>query len=887
MRPVPSSEKLRRSWPVAAVLSGIVGLQVLLAVVSIDVLSSVRAYVAAESRYSKGQKDAQLRLLAYAHSHRLEDYRMFLQAIAAPLASRRAREALQQSPPNLALARQAGLESGENPADLDGMIRLFLWFERTPFMAGPIATWTEADRVIGQIVALAERAHSRLEAGEGDAPEVLGLLEQAMRLDRRMTELERRFSAQLGGAARRSADLLLVANLALAFVLVLAGLGFLRQNLRARAVAENEVRRRQETLQLLLDSTAEGLYGVDLDGRCTFINRSALRLLGYEHESELLGRRVHDLIHHRHADGRPYPAEDCRMYRAYRRGTAAHVVDEVFWRRDGVSFPVEYWSHPVLQDGRVRGAVATFFDITERLRTQSALHESEQRLSRLVDTVADGVIAIDADEQVVLFNRAAERMFGVPAEQALGGPVERFIPQPLRARHHELIGRYAMDTADMLRMRGASHELTGLRANGEVFPMEGSLSKLETDQGLVMTVVLRDMSERFAMRDERKAREALEAANRAKTEFLSRMSHELRTPLNAVLGFAQLMRLDRESALGPAQQLRAQRIEEAGMHLLALVNDVLDLSRVESGRMSLSLEAVDLRAVADEAIELMQPLADDARVGIRKGFDRGAAPADDAWVLADRVRLRQVLVNLLANAVKYNRPGGHVMVDCAADGATVDCTVADDGPGMTAEQLANLFQPFNRLGAERTAVQGTGIGLVLSRHMVGLMHGTLSIDSAPGSGTLATVRLQRAGRPVVPAMPPFAPSAHGPLAGARSVLYAEDNPVNVEIVREVLALRPGLRLRVATNGAEALAMARAEPPELMLVDMHLGDMTGLELARALRSDAATAAIRLVALSADALPDQVSTALRAGFESYLTKPFVFKDLLKVVDDAAGP
>jgi CheY-like chemotaxis protein len=335
------------------------------------------------------------------------------------------------------------------------------------------------------------------------------------------------------------------------------------------------------------------------------------------------------------------------------------------------------------------------------------------------------------------------------------------------------------------------------------------------------------------------------------------------------------------------ERARARRIEEAGTHLLALVNDVLDLSRVESGRMSLSLEAVDLRAVADEAIEWMQPLADDARVGIRKGFDRGAAPAGDAWVLADRVRLRQVLVNLLANAVKYNRPGGHVTVDYGERGGAVECTVADDGNGMTAEQLANLFQPFNRLGAERTAVQGTGIGLVLSRHLVGLMHGTLGIDSAPGSGTLATVRLQRAGRPVVPAAPSFAASAHGPLVGARSVLYAEDNPVNVEIVREVLALRPGIRLCVATSGAEALAMARAEAPDLMLVDMHLGDMTGLELARALRSDAATAAIRLVALSADALPDQVSTALRAGFESYLTKPFVFKDLLKVVDDAAEP
>ncbi|WP_165917465.1 PAS domain S-box protein [Roseateles saccharophilus] len=866
-------------------LAVVIGLQVMLAVVSIGMLSAVRAYVTGESLYSKGQKDAQLHLLRYARSRSNEDYRLFSQALAVPLGDRSAREALQRDPPDLQAAREGFLAGGNHSDDIDGMVRLFRWFHSVPFMARPIATWTEGDQLIAQMLALVERAHEHIEAGRADDREVEAMAAQASLLNQRMTGLERQFSDQLGVASRQTKRMLLALNLALAAVLALTSVHFLRQSLRTRAAAAAEVRRRQESLQLLLDSAAEGLYGVDTEGRCTFINRSALVMLGYARESELVGRRIHDLIHHSHADGRAYPAGECRMYQAMRQVEEVHVADEVFWRRDGTAFQVEYWSHPVMQDGRVSGAVATFFDVTERLRTQAALRESEQRLSRLIDTVADGVIAVDGEERIVLFNRAAERAFGTMAEQALGQPIGSYFANSDRPRLRALMAGLAGQEGGSSAHNGL-HELVGRRASGEQFPMEASLSRLSMGPNVLTTVVLRDISAHLAIREEREAHEALEASSRAKTDFLSRMSHELRTPLNAVLGFAQLLRMAKNPPLAQAQLNQVQHIEHAGHHLLALVNDVLDLSRVESGRLSLSLEGVALHAVADEAISMVDMLAKDAEVRIRRAFAQRPAVEREAWVVADRVRLRQVLVNLLGNAVKYNRRGGGVALDFEPKGGGVDCTIRDDGGGMTAEQLAHLFEPFNRLGAERTGVEGTGIGLVLSRHLVELMHGRLDIDSLVGVGTVATVRLQRADDAAAIAPAPFAPSVHAQLDGeSLNVLYAEDNEVNVELMRQMVSFRPAVKLRVALNGAEAFIQASKDPPDLMLVDMHLGDMTGLELAWALRRNPATARVRLVAVSADALPEQIRAAMDRGFEGYLTKPIDLRQLLQVLDGHA--
>ncbi|MFO1339131.1 MAG: ATP-binding protein [Burkholderiaceae bacterium] len=527
----------------------------------------------------------------------------------------------------------------------------------------------------------------------------------------------------------------------------------------------------------------------------------------------------------------------------------------------------------------MHGAVVTFFDISERLRMQAALRQGELRLAKLVDDVADGVISTGPDDKVVLFNRAAESMFGISARQAIGSAVGRFIARTAGAKS-------AVEPAKANR---AVQELTGKRADGSTFPVEATLSRLATDQGAMTTVVLRDVTELHAARAERQAREALEASNRAKTEFLSRMSHELRTPLNAVLGFAQLLRMDTAGPPSALQLERIRHIERAGAHLLALVNDVLDVSRVDSGQMALTLESVDLASVVDESIALVTTLANDAGVRLMRPEPAGPratgdvqAAFGDVHVVADRVRLRQVLVNLLSNAVKYNRAEGTVTVSWAAHPDALVLSVADTGHGMEPAQLARLFEPFNRLGAEKTRVEGTGIGLFLSRRLVELMHGELRVDSRVGHGTVATLVLERSDDPASAPLSALPPSQHGTLDASLLVLYAEDNEVNVELVRQVASFRPSVGLRVASNGAQALQMARESRPDMMLVDMHLGDMTGIELAQKLREHPSTAGIPLVALSADALPEQIEGALAMGFEAYLTKPIEFRKLLRVFD-----
>jgi PAS domain S-box-containing protein len=870
---------------VLAVFVSIIALQLVVAATSIDLLSAVRAYVTGESLYSKGQKDAQIHLLDYAQFHREDDYRRFLDSLAVPLGDRLAREALQKAEPDDALARQGFLQGGNHADDIAGLIRLFRWFHAIPFMAEPIATWTDGDVVIQQMRSLAEHAHARIAGGDLDTAGTAEMREQAIHLNKRLTQLESKFSAQLGEASRQTQRLLLVVNIVLAALLALTGLLFVRRSARIQEATEDEVRRRQESLQRLLDSAAEGLFGVDTEGRCTFINRAALQMLGYAHESDLRGREIHELIQPTQSAG---PRDASAMQRAHREHQEVHVADSVFWRRDGSSFPVEYWSHPVVQGGRVHGAVATFFDISERLTMQAALREGELRIAKLVDAVTDGVITIDGEDRIVLFNRAAESLFGVAAAVAIGGPIERFIPYRPARSEAAGDGRFPAGA----RPPGALQELTGRRSSGEEFPLEASLSKLVTERGVLMTVVLRDVTALHVSRAERQARASLEAANRAKSEFLSRMSHELRTPLNAVLGFAQLLRLDATRPPTMEQLERIQHIENAGAHLLALVNDVLDLSRVESGQMMVTMEPVDLEEVVIDALAMVSPLASEAGVDLRVSNEQpgrpersgtGVAP-QPVWVLADRLRMRQVLVNLLSNAVKYNRAGGNVIVswERAPDGGCL--RIADSGLGMPSEKLERLFEPFNRLGAEKSKIEGTGIGLVLSRRLVELMQGELQIASTLGRGTVATLMLRPAEAPSASPGVPAPPSQHGPFDGTLRVLYAEDDEVNVELIRQVMTLRPAVALSVATSGARALEMARRDPPDLMLVDMNLGDMTGLELARALAADPATAGLRLVALSADALPEQIDTALAAGFESYLTKPVDFRKLLNVIDSA---
>ncbi len=379
----------------------------------------------------------------------------------------------------------------------------------------------------------------------------------------------------------------------------------------------------------------------------------------------------------------------------------------------------------------------------------------------------------------------------------------------------------------------------------------------------------RDVTQHTAHEQLRSDKEAAERASRAKSEFLSRVSHELRTPLNGILGFAQLMAIDRVHPLEPDQARRLDSVMRAGRHLLELINDMLNLARIEQEDFSLQPGPVNLTSTVQTCYSLVQPLADSAGVRL------AALPSQAHWAHADPRAVEQVLLNLLSNAIKYNRPAGQVKVTVRRAEAHVEVAVSDEGEGLSEAQQAHLFQPFNRLGAEQRRVEGTGLGLVIARDLAAAMSGKLRVESHPGLGSTFTLQLPTGNEPATATAAEQAQPADTPLATPqpvrRRMLYVEDEPLNVLLMQEVFKARPHWELEIATDGASGLAAARTQSHDLILVDMNLPDMNGLELIRKLRTGDRTAGMRCIALSADAMQTQIDAALAAGFDDYWTKP----------------
>ena len=500
-------------------------------------------------------------------------------------------------------------------------------------------------------------------------------------------------------------------------------------------------------------------------------------------------------------------------------------------------------------------------------RSQQAVEESNMRWTLAAEAGRLGLMEWRVRDDTVLLDARAIAIYELPPApgNVYSARELRLLvhPDDRQAMKQEGLHAMAARASVVQRFRAVlpSGRLRYLAVDGRAFMADGrSVSHL--------VGLLRDVTDEVTAQNALLEEGTAQSTYLAKREFLSRVSHELRTPLNAVIGFSDLIRTDPREPLSPTQKGRLDRVVDGGQYLLRLVNDLLDVARLEVGEMSISLGSVRLAPVLRNAVDLLETAR--AARGVTIALDE---PPHQLSVVADAMRLKQVLVNILSNAIKYNRAGGTVFVGFSLTPTQAVLTVRDQGAGMTVQQQRELFIPFRRLGDERNVTEGAGLGLVISRHLAERQGGSLDLASVPGQGTTVTIRLNRDQLDNAEHAD-FEATASGslmPAGTAGTIVYIEDDPINILLMEQYVALCGDVQLLVARDGAAGLELARHSSPNLILLDMQLPDMSGLDVLDRLRADPATSGIRVVALSADAMPAQVTEAIARGAEAYWTKP----------------
>ena len=617
-----------------------------------------------------------------------------------------------------------------------------------------------------------------------------------------------------------------------------------------------------------------GMGVVGMDEHFVQANATLCNMIGYS-QAELQSRTPYDITH-------PADVEASkRLSHEMLNGSRRNVFEKRYVRKDGQLL----WAMRTAcvirdQSGNPRHFLIMVEDISERKFAEEALQQSTQQLEAalhanqlIMDNSQDVICTIDEHGRFLTINAACHELWGYTADELIGRPYLELVLPDDRAR--------TVEADAVLREKGKLSDFVNryVRKDGTLVDVLWSASWSAADR--IYFCVAHNVTER--QRTEQKLREAKEdadRANNAKSEFLSRMSHELRTPLNAILGFGQL--LERQSPTD-TQRSRIVHIITAGRHLLDLINEVLDISRIEAGRMQLSVEPVCVGDALAEAIDLMRPLAAERSIELVTP----AVPDKKVYVLADRQRLKQVLLNLLSNAVKYTPKGGRATISAAASADDKHrVVVSDTGPGIPAANLARLFIPFDRLGAEQSDVQGTGLGLALSQRLIQAMNGSMGVTSDVGHGSTFWVELPSTNSPLEQI------SIRSKSCGKRidtkrrdkrTVLYIEDNLSNLTLIEQILEEQEDIELISAMQGNIGLDLAQRHAPDLILLDLHLPDMAGWDVLAQLKARKETRDIPTIVISADATARQIDRLMAAGARAYLTKPLNVEEFVRVLED----
>jgi PAS domain S-box-containing protein len=608
-------------------------------------------------------------------------------------------------------------------------------------------------------------------------------------------------------------------------------------------------------------SSSDLMSVVDLDANFVLVNPAYRHILGWETEG-LIGQSCRDYFH-------PDDLERATAAFAPINGVVPNVAELDLRQRchDGT---YRWMKWTIRKDNDLYYAVG--HDITQRRETYDALVTSMEKSRAIFDAAVDSIIVIDATLKIIEASPSSDSTFAFSREETEGRAALDFVHPEDRALILEALERgFVNDEVMNVRFRG-------LHTDGRWVSIESRGRVLRDAEGAPTGAVIisRDVSDSVeAERALQQAKIEAEEANVAKSEFMSRMSHELRTPLNSVLGFAQILQMELQS---PSELEMIGYIVKSGGYLLELINEVLDISRVESGSIAVSLELVSIDALVTECVAFVT--SDALAAGVEL-IDRCGS---ERMVRADPQHLKQVLVNLLSNAIKYNRIGGTVTLTCDEDAGRVRLSVSDTGPGVEPHLHERLFAPFDRLDADAKGIEGTGLGLALSKGLMEAIGGSLGVISEPGVGSTFWLEL-----PLATTSTNFAeteldvtPSTPGNESRLATVLYIEDNIGNVRLLERLLAHRPSIAFITTMQGSEGFEMALEHRPDLILLDVHMPDLSGYEVLALLRGDERTASIPVVMLSADASHEQVQRFRDAGARDYLTKPLDLQNFLDQLD-----
>jgi PAS domain S-box-containing protein len=625
----------------------------------------------------------------------------------------------------------------------------------------------------------------------------------------------------------------------------------------------------------LFEGAPIGMAVLALDERFLRVNASFCKMVGYSNE-ELRERTAEDITF----------VEDIQpgrqLAQSLLEGTMRFTGDKRYIHKNGDILWVSRTASIIRNEqGEPQHFLLMVEDISERKAADAALETSRRELQAaldakqlIMDNSQDVICTVDGQGCFQSVNAACEELWGYQPEELVGRRYIDFVFEEDRPKTEAI--------AKELLVTGKITDFVNryVRKDGSLVDVLWSTTWSAKDR--IMFCVAHDVTDRSRIEKAlREAKEEADRANHAKSDFLSRMSHELRTPLNSILGFGQL--LDRQSPT-ETQRPRIRYILSAGRHLLNLINEVLDISRIEAGTLQLSVEPVCLEEAIGEALDLMRPLAAERTIALAAD----CALDSTTYVLADRQRLKQVLLNLLSNAVKYTAVQGSVTVSFAKlpqDNLRV--SVRDTGAGIPVEKLARLFTPFDRLGAEQSAVEGTGLGLALCQRLVQAMKGSIGVNSTLGKGSTFWLELPPSKSPLQALADSRTMAVSEPFdQESRRILYIEDNFSNVTLVDQMLAERPSLELMTAMQGRVGLELARQHTPDLVLLDLHLPDMPGWQVLAQLKADHLTREIPVVVISADATAPQIKRLLSAGARAYLTKPIDISEFFRAVDEALG-